>query len=277
MNWNQKVKKAKEYILSKNGINPEVGLILGSGWEGLDEKIKKKVKIPYNDIPFFHSPGVEGHKGELILGEWPGGRKNRKAGKKVCIMQGRIHFYEGYSMQEIAYPVMVMKALGVKILIITNASGAINESFSCGDLVLISDHINLMGSNPLLGWDTKRVRFLNLSNVYDEKLINLAKICAKRKKIKIKEGVYVATSGPAYETPAEIRLMCRLGGDLVGMSTVPEVIMAGYLKMRVLAVACIANVSESKGEKISHRNIIKNMHKFRKNLVKLVEEILFRI
>lgn len=281
MNWNKKVKKTKDYILSKSKIKPEIGLILGSGWEGLEKKIKQKVKIPYVDIPYFALPRVEGHKGELILGKWPESRKNKKCEKNLCVMQGRFHFYEGYSMQEITYPVRIMKSLGIKTLIITNASGAINESFSCGDVVLISDHINLMGDNPLIGGDKQRIQFLNLANVYDKKLINLAKSCAQKQKINIKEGVYVATQGPVYETPAEIKLMRKIGGDLVGMSTVPEVIMAEYLKIRVLAVACIANVNVIKKGKgkivLSHHRIIKNMHKFKGNLLKLIEEILFQI
>lgn len=281
MNWINRVEKAKKYILNKTKFEPEIGLILGSGWGFLGDMLKQSVKIPYQKIPYFVSPKVVGHPGRLILGKWQGMEKHKIREKILCVIQGRCHFYEGYTMQEIVHPVMVMKSLGVKSLIITNASGAVNRNFSYGDLVLISDHINLMGNNPLINFKREKIPFLNLTDVYDRKLINLAKNCAHFLKIKVKEGVYVATQGPIYETPAEINMIKKLGGDLVGMSTVPEVIMAGYLKMRVLTIACISNINVGRrrgsNSFLSHVSLLRNVQKFKGKMSRLIGEILKRM
>lgn len=260
------------YIKSKIcGFNPEIGIILGSGLGELADEYCD-IAISYNDIPNFIKSTVVGHKGRLVFAEI--------AGKKVVMMQGRNHFYEGHSMQEITYPVKVMKKLGVKNLILTNAAGGVNLSFKAGDLMLITDHINFMGTNPLIGKndDTLGERFPDMTEVYKQELIQVAKDCADDLDIDIQEGVYFANSGPSYETPAEINMARILGADAVGMSTVPEAIVANYCGMNVLGISCISNAaSSSGGSKLSHEEVIQATNKaketFKKLVVKIIENI----
>lgn len=233
-----------------NNFVPEIGIILGSGLGELADE-HCDFAISYNDIPNFITSTVKGHKGRLVFSEI--------CGKKVVMMQGRNHFYEGHSLQEITYPIKVMKKMGVKTIILTNAAGAVNESFKPADLMIITDHINNLGNNPLIGENDETLgeRFPDMSEVYKKDLIELAENCAKKLEISVQKGVYWANSGPSYETPAEIKMIRKLGGDAVGMSTVPEAIVANYCGINVLGISCITNAaSSSNGEKLSHEEVI---------------------
>ena len=251
-----------------NGFKPEIGIILGSGLGELADEYCE-IAISYNEIPHFIKSTVAGHKGRLVFAEING--------KKVVMMQGRNHFYEGHSMQEITYPVKVMKKLGVKTLILTNAAGAVNKTFVPADLMLITDHINNMGSNPLIGANDSDLgeRFPDRTESYKHKLIKLAKKCAKKLDMDVREGVYLANSGPSYETPAEIHFARTIGADAVGMSTVPEAIVANYCSMDVLGISCISNAaSSSGGEKLSHEEVIETTNKAREKFKKLVLSVI---
>jgi purine-nucleoside phosphorylase len=232
-----RIEKMLDFVKSKIGVTPETGIILGSGLGSLGEKIENPVYIDYKDIEGFPVSTAPGHKGRFIVGTL--------SGKAVICMQGRFHFYEGYAMQDIVLPVRLMHLLGVRNLIITNAAGGINKDFSVGDLMLINDHINFMGTNVLIGRNDERfgVRFPDMSYAYNPELRALAKKCAKETGVEIKDGVYIGCTGPSYETPAEIRAFRILGADAVGMSTVPEVIAANHCKMRVLAFSLISNMA----------------------------------
>lgn len=251
-----------------NGFKPEIGIILGSGLGELADEYCE-IAISYNEIPHFIKSTVAGHKGRLVFAEING--------KKVVMMQGRNHFYEGHSMQEITYPVKVMKKLGVKTLILTNAAGAVNKTFVPADLMLITDHINNMGSNPLIGANDSDLgeRFPDMTEIYKHKLIKLTKKCAKKLDMDVREGVYLANSGPSYETPAEIHFARTIGADAVGMSTVPEAIVANYCSMDVLGISCISNAaSSSGGEKLSHEEVIETTNKAREKFKKLVLSVI---
>lgn len=251
-----------------DNFKPETGIILGSGLGELADEYCDYA-IPYADIPNFIKSNVKGHKGRLVFAEIDG--------KKIVMMQGRNHFYEGHSMQEITYPVKVMKALGVKNLILTNAAGAVNESFRPSDLMLITDHINFMGKNPLTGPndDALGERFPDMTEIYKKTLIDLAEKCAEKLGIDVQKGIYWANSGPSYETPAEIRMIRMLGGDAVGMSTVPEAIVANYCKMNVLGISCISNAASSiSGEKLSHEEVIDTTNKAKTKFKSLILEVI---
>ena len=251
-----------------NNFKPEIGIILGSGLGELADEYCD-CAISYNDIPNFIKSTVKGHKGRLVFAEING--------KKVVMMQGRNHFYEGHKMSEITFPVKVMRKLGVKTLILTNAAGAVNESFRPSDLMIITDHINNMGSNPLIGPndDTLGERFPDMSEVYKKYLIEIAENCAKKLGIEIQKGVYWANSGPSYETPAEINAYRMLGADAVGMSTVPEAIVANYCGMDILGISCITNsASSSTGAKLSHEEVVETANKAKIKFKSLILEIL---
>ncbi|MBE6835089.1 MAG: purine-nucleoside phosphorylase [Ruminococcaceae bacterium] len=229
--------KAAEYIKSKIDFTPEIGIILGSGLNGLGEKIENPIIIDYKDIPSFPVSTAPGHKGRLILGSL--------SGKRVVCMQGRFHYYEGWSTDEIIMPIRVMKLLGVKTLILTNAAGGINLDFNVGDIMIITDHINLTGTNPLIGKNDERFgeRFTDMSYTYTPSLVSLAEKTANELGVDIKKGVYLGLTGPSYETPAEIRAFRTLGADTVGMSTVFEVIAAAHCKMNILAFSLVTNMA----------------------------------
>lgn len=258
------------YIEEKiKDFKPEIGIILGSGLgEFADEHAD--YAIPYAEIPNFIKSTVKGHKGRLVFAEIEG--------KKVVMMQGRNHFYEGHSMSEITYPVKVMKKLGVKTLILTNAAGAVNETFNASDLMLITDHINLMGSNPLIGAndDNFGERFPDMSEIYKKDLVELADKCARKLGITPRHGVYLATSGPSYETPAEVRMAKLLGADVVGMSTIPEAIVANYCGIRVLGITCVSNSAAGvQGtQKLSHAEVIETTNLAKKGFKALLKEII---
>ena len=254
-----------------DNFKPEIGIILGSGLGELADEYCDYA-VPYNEIPGFVKSTVKGHKGRLVFAEING--------KKAVMMQGRNHYYEGHSMQEITYPVKVMKALGVKTLILTNAAGAVNESFSPSDLMIITDHINHTGSNPLIGAsdETMGERFPDMTEVYKKYLIELAEKCAQKLGIDIQKGVYWANSGPSYETPAEINMIRTLGADAVGMSTVPEAIVANWCGMNILGISCITNSASSiTGEKLSHEEVIDAANNAKTKFKSLILEIVRNI
>lgn len=256
------------YIKGQSSIKPEVGIILGSGLGILAEEIENKVVIPYRSIPNFPVSTVEGHKGQLVLGNL--------SGKPVICMQGRFHYYEGYNIHNVVYPVRVMQKLGVLRLIVTNSAGGINTDFKPGDLMLIEDHINLMGTNPLIGrnYDDFGQRFPDMTKAYDEHLIEIALEAADSLSIKLKKGVYAAMSGPSYETPAEIRYLRVIGADAVGMSTVPEVIAANHGGMKVLGISCITNMAAGILNKpLNHKEVVDTANQVTNQFVKLIKKI----
>jgi purine-nucleoside phosphorylase len=271
MNY-ENIKEAASYLTSKYEDTPKIGLILGSGLGVLADEIENPVKISYQEIPNFPVSTVEGHAGQLVFGTLKGA--------KVVAMQGRFHFYEGYSLDKVTSPVRVMKELGVENLIVTNAAGGINESFEAGDLMLITDHINNMGTNPLIGPNDSNigVRFPDMSESYDGKLRDMAKNSAQELNIKLREGVYVGNTGPSYETPAEVRALRILGGDAVGMSTVPEVIVAKHAGLHVLGISCISNMAAGiLDQPLSHDEVIETTEKVRVNFLNLVKSIVLKI
>lgn len=248
----QKILEASQYIQSKITTKPKIGIVLGSGLGIYVDRIQNKIVIPYQDIPHFKRTSVEGHEGRLIIGE--------VHGVTVAALQGRFHAYEGHPMDEIVLPVRTLAALGIEILFLTNASGGINADFHPGDLVAINDHINMSGRNPLVGPNIAELgpRFPDMTTAYDTELIQMMKEVAGHHHVDLKTGVYCSVLGPTYETPAEIRMIRVIGGDMVGMSTVPEVIAANHLGLRVAGVACITNYAAGiKQEKLSHADVKK--------------------
>jgi len=230
-----KIKEAKQFIQNKSKVKPDIGIILGTGLGALAGEIESKTKLAYKDIPHFPVSTAPGHEGNLILGEL--------SGKKVAAMQGRFHFYEGYSLEEIAFPIRVMREMGIDLLIESNAAGGMNPNFKAGDLMIITDHINLTGNNPLIGPNDDRLglRFPDMSEPYDLRLVELTEEIAIQEKIRIHRGVYVGVTGPNFETRAEYRFLRLIGADAVGMSTVPEVIVARHSGLKVLGISCITD------------------------------------
>jgi purine-nucleoside phosphorylase len=267
-----KINGARDYIKQRIDFTPELGLILGSGLGVMGEEVENKIIIDYSDIPNFPVSTVEGHKSRFIFGTLNN--------KKVAVMQGRFHFYEGYKMQEVVFPVWVMRALGINKLIVTNAAGGVNKSFAPGDLMLIKDHINFAGTNPLMGQNIEEFgpRFPDMSNAYNRELVDIAKKCAHSNGIAIQEGTYMMFTGPNYETPAEIRMSRVLGGDAVGMSTVPEVMTANHSGMKVLGISCITNMAAGiLDQPLNHHEVIDTAEKVKSKFVKLIKEIVQNI
>lgn len=263
-----RAKESAEYILEKANLTPEIGLILGSGLGVLADEIEEAVAIPYSNIPNFPVSTVQGHAGQLVIG--------KLSGKTVVAMQGRFHFYEGYDMEKVTFPVRVMKLLGVEKLIVTNAAGGVNEEFTPGDLMLITDHINFMGTHPLIGTNDERFgpRFPDMSQAYDREYQAVARRTAENLKIGLKEGVYVGFTGPTYETPSEVRMARTLGGDAVGMSTVPEVIVANHCSMRVLGISCITNMAAGiLDQPLNHEEVIETTEKVKNEFLRYVKEL----
>lgn len=259
------MKETLDYIQTyTDDFKPEIGIVLGSGLGDLADTYCE-FAISYDKIPGFAKSTVEGHKGQLVFAQI-----NKR---NVVMMQGRNHFYEGHSMQDVTYPIKVMKKLGVKTVIITNAAGAINKSFRPGDLMVITDHINLMGTNPLIGPNDPDlgVRFPDMSEVYNKNLIKIVDAAGRLLKIDLKHGVYVATTGPSYETPAEIKMARFMGGDAAGMSTVPEAIVANYCGMKVIGISCISNFATGiSSKKLSHEEVIETTEKVKAKFKELV-------
>lgn len=262
------MEKTIKYIRKQiKDFQPEIALVLGSGLgEFADEYCE--YAIPYADIPDFTKSNVVGHKGRLVFAEIEG--------KKVMMMQGRCHYYEGHSPAETTYPIKVMKNLGVKTVILTNAAGAINESFRPADLMIITDHINLI-PNPLIGPNDSSLgeRFPDMSEIYKKDLVKIAEKCADKLSIDIQKGVYLASTGPSYETPAEVNMARILGADAIGMSTAPEAIVANYCGMKVLGISCISNTASGISDvKLSHQEVIETTNKAKNRFKGLILEIL---
>nr|WP_158735246.1 purine-nucleoside phosphorylase [Alteribacillus sp. YIM 98480] len=266
------LENAAEKLQEKVDFEPKAGLILGSGLGVLAEEIENAVKVHYEDIPGFPVSTVIGHAGQLVFGHLKG--------VPVVAMQGRFHYYEGYTMQEVTFPVRVMRALGVDTLLVTNAAGSVNESYSPGHLMLIKDHLNLQGDNPLLGKNdaTLGPRFPDMSSAYSVELMKTARKAASSLNITLQEGVYAANTGPAYETPAEIRMIRTLGADAVGMSTVPEVTTAVHGGMKVLGISCLSNMAAGiLNQPLSHDEVIETTEKVKEEFLLLMKEIIYQI
>lgn len=263
------IREASQFIKNKLTTKPELGLVLGSGLGVLAEEIENPVVIPYNQIPSFPESTVSGHKGQLVIG--------LLEGKQVLAMQGRFHFYEGYTMQQVTFPIRVMKELGIESIIVTNAAGGINENFKPGDLMLITDQINNMGTCPLIGPNDEQLgaRFPDMSSAYDKEYLQLAREAAEALGLSVQSGVYVGNTGPAYETPAEIRMLRTWGGDAVGMSTVPEVMIANHAKMRVLGISCISNMAAGiLDQPLTHDEVIETTDKVKQDFLRFVKKII---
>ncbi len=247
----KKIQETSNFLKDKTGFSPDFGIILGTGLGGLVDEIKAEHVINYDEIPNFPVSTVKGHHGKLIFGEL--------SGAKVVALQGRFHFYEGYSMQEVTFPIRIFKELGIRILILSNASGGLNPGFSVGDIMFIEDHINLMGTNPLIGPNDEALgpRFPDMSEPYDHTLRKKAQDIADRLGIKHQSGVYAGVTGPTFETPAEYKYVRIIGGDAVGMSTVPEVIVARQAGLPCLAFSVISDLGvEGQIVEISHDDVI---------------------
>ena len=265
------VQEAAKYVRSKLSGQPRIGIILGSGLGGIADEIENKVEIPYREIPHFACSTAPGHKGQLVCGTL--------SGADVLCMQGRLHFYEGHRMQDIIFPVRVMKLLGIETLIVTNAAGGVNLSFHVGDLMLIEDHINFL-PNPLIGPNMPELgpRFCDMTHTYTPALRTLAHKTADKLGIPLQHGVYLGCTGPSYETPAEIRAFRTLGADAVGMSTVPEAIAASHCGIQVLAFSLITNMAAGvTGEKLSEEEVIEIGNRQGHVLRALVAEIVAQL
>jgi purine-nucleoside phosphorylase len=266
------INNAVSFIRSKSSLQPEVGVILGSGLGNVVDAVDVDVAIGYGEIPGAKASTVLGHQGRLILG--------RANGCPVAVMQGRVHFYEGYEMSEVMFLSRVLGKLGIKKLIVTNAAGGVNTSYKAGDLMLISDHINFMGVNPLRGPNSEElgVRFPDMTEAYPASLRNIAKDVAAGMGLQLQEGVYLALSGPTYETPAEIRAFRVLGADAVGMSTVPEVIAMSQMQIPVLGISCITNMAAGiLNQKLTHQEVMDTTARVQKEFTQLVLDLLKRL
>lgn len=263
-----KIEESKQYILEHTKIRPEVGLILGSGLGILADSLEDAESIPYDRIPHFPVSTVEGHAGELVLGH--------VKGRPVLVMKGRFHIYEGYAVDKVSFPVRVLKALGIGTLLVTNAAGGINTGFQPGDLMVINDHINLMNRNPLVGSNDSALgpRFPDMSEAYSKRLRALAHEVAAGLDISLRDGVYIGLLGPSYETPAEIRMLRILGGDAVGMSTVPEVIVARHAGLEVLGISCITNMASGiLDQPLSHEEVMETAERVKHTFLNLIIEL----
>jgi purine-nucleoside phosphorylase len=265
-------KRAAEAIQSRIGsLSPEIAIVLGSGLGGLADEIERPQRIPYRDIPGFPSATVAGHAGALIAGQL--------GGKSVLALAGRFHLYEGHDVRLAAFPARVVRALGVKTLIVSNAAGGVNRLWQPGDIMLIRDHINLMFRNPLIGaCEEGDVRFPDMSDPYDARLSDIARSVARELGLTLREGVYAALTGPAYETPSEVRMLAFLGADATGMSTVPEVLVARAIGMRVLGFSCITNLACGlSNAPITHAEVLETTERVAGAFKELVRGVVARI
>ena len=266
--WDQ-VQETVNYINKINNFNPEYGVILGSGLGSFTEDIKVEFTLPYNEIPNFPVSTVQGHKGALVFGTI--------GTKKVVAMQGRFHYYEGYSMKEVTFPVRVLKYLGVKKLIVSNASGGVNPDYKIGEIIIIKDHINFTPEHPLRGANDERFgpRFVNMSEPYSRKMIIKAKQLAEELNIEVKDGIYFGLQGPSFETLAEYKMVKILGADCVGMSTVPEVIVARHMDLETFGVSVITDIGdEANIDSISHDEVLEAAQSAEPNVRKLIRELI---
>ena len=268
----ERVTETAVFLYGKGVLRPEIGIILGSGLNDFADRIEKPLTISYNDIPNMEAGLVSDHRGQVVYGIY--------RGKRVIIMAGRFHYYENHDMDKTAFPARVMAALGVKRFIITNAAGCVNTEWNAGELMLISDHINLSGNNPLIGrnLDEFGPRFPDMTYTYNKELREKLKSTAAEKGIKLREGVYAMFTGPSFETPAEIRALRIMGADCVGMSTVPEAIAASHMGIRVAAMSCITNMAAGiSGNPLSEKEVLDNAALASENSCALVKEFVNRI
>ena len=266
--WEQ-VQQTVEYIKNKTGFTPEYGVILGSGLGSFTDDIKIEHTLPYNEIPNFPVSTVEGHKGALVFGTI--------GDKKVIAMQGRFHYYEGYDMKQVTFPVRVMKYIGVTKLIVSNASGGVNPNYKVGSIVLIKDHINMLPEHPLRGKNDERFgpRFVNMSEPYSQKMITKAKELAKELNIEVQDGVYLGLQGPTFETLAEYRMVKALGGDCVGMSTVPEVIVARHMDLETFGLSVITDMGNEEAiETITHEEVLEAAREAEPHVRQLIKQLI---
>lgn len=268
MSLQHKLQETAQWIQERISVQPEIVLILGSGLGVLADSLEEPVLLKYENIPHFPVTTVEGHEGVLAIG--------KLNGVSVAMLKGRFHLYEGYSEDMIAYPIRVMKALGIDKMVVTNAAGGINELFTPGEFMLIRDHINLMFRNPLMGPNDDSIgpRFPDLSEAYSKEMLQTARIIASGLKLKLQEGIYVGMTGPTYETPAEVRMLRKLGGDAAGMSTVPEVIAARHAGIRVLGISCITNMAAGILEQpLSHEEVVETAERERDIFILYMKEL----
>jgi purine-nucleoside phosphorylase len=262
------IRTAAQYLRGHIAEWPKVALVLGSAQASFADSLENAKEIAYRDIPNWPEPRVEGHAGKLIVG--------KAAGRPVVVMSGRVHLYEGWTPQEVTFGIRVLGVLGVKTLVLTNAAGGINPAYHPGLLVLISDHINLQGSNPLAGpnEDALGPRFPDMSSAYSPRLREKAKVAAQSEGVEVGEGVYAALLGPSFETPAEIRYLRTIGADLAGMSTVPEAIVANHMGVEVLGISTVTNMAAGMQQKLSHAEVLETGRSSAGNLIRLLKRLL---
>ncbi|MFA6845718.1 MAG: purine-nucleoside phosphorylase [Sphaerochaetaceae bacterium] len=264
-----KLTEASNYIREKTGEDPiSLGMVLGSGLGELADQIVNQIVIPYKEIPNFPLSTVTGHKGQLVIGELEG--------KRVLCMQGRFHYYEGYEMDQVVFPIQTMKMLGIKNLLLTNAAGCVNLAWKPGDLMIISDHIKLVAANPLRGPNCDELgdRFFDMGNAYDRDLRTLAMECGRKLHLELREGIYQLFTGPSFETPAEVRFARLCGADAVGMSTVPEAIAASQMHMRTLGISCLTNMAAGiLKQPLNHIEVLETSQRVKGSFTALVRQI----
>ncbi len=269
MDYINSIEKAYNYIKDRIPCAPDIGIVLGTGLGSLAEYITEPTYIDYKDIPAFPVSTVSGHAGRLIYGDLEG--------KKVIAMQGRFHYYEGYGMKEVTLPIRVMSKLGIKILIISNACGGLNEEFNAGDIMLIEDHINFIGDSPLIGANLEEFgpRFPDMTDVYSKELLKLCQDVANKADIKVQKGVYCAISGPNYNTKAELRMLIKIGANAVGMSTVPEATVAKHSGIKVLGLSCITDMALPDSlAPLSHEEVVRVAEQAKPKFVTLVRNFI---
>jgi purine-nucleoside phosphorylase len=259
---------AVKHVQQRTKLQPSIGLVLGSGLGAFAKSLTETTVIPYGDIPHFPTSTAVGHSGELVVG--------RSHGVPLAVMSGRAHYYEGYTMEQVAFPVRVLGRLGVQTLILTNAAGSVNVNYKPGELMIIDDHINFMGGNPMIGPNEERLglRFFDMSEPYDPELRQIAEKACWTAGVPVRHGVYIAFSGPSYETPAEIKMARVMGADAVGMSTVPEVIAARHMGIRVLGLSCITNMAAGVlKKKLDHREVLEVGERVKAGLLEVLGRI----
>jgi purine-nucleoside phosphorylase len=267
-----RAESAAKFLESQSGLFPRIGLVLGSGLGGFADELSEATRIPYENIPFFPRSTAIGHAGQMVIGNF--------GGVPIAVMQGRVHLYEGYSVQEVAFPVRVLGLMGVHALVLTNAAGGINLDYKQGALVVISDHLNLQGQNPLVGENDERfgLRFPDMTEAYSNPYRKIALSSASKVGKPVREGIYAGLLGPSYETPAEIRHLRTIGADLVGMSTIPEVIAARHMGLKVLAISCVTNMAAGiLDQPIHHEEVLKTGDRVKEDFVVLLRAVLPQI
>jgi purine-nucleoside phosphorylase len=265
----ERAEEAAAFVRGRSRLRPVVGLVLGSGLGAYADSLAGATRIPYAEIPHFPTSTAIGHRGEMVLGT--------AGDTPVAVMNGRVHYYEGYTPAEVVFPVRVLGRLGIKVLVMTNAAGSVNVNYKPGELMIITDHVNYMGINPLIGPNDERFgpRFFDMSEAYDPKLQEIAERACSKVGMTVRRGVYIAFNGPSYETPAEIKASRTLGADAVGMSTVPEVIAARHMGIRVLAISCITNMAAGViKKKLHHLEVLEVAEKVKSGLLDVLSRVI---